>query len=53
MTLDEYINFDIEVSPANKKLTNQEIFAEVNEVLEGDSDDHQNENNDGESVAKP
>ena len=40
-TLDEYIDFDIEGSIALRKLTNQEILAEVNEIVEVDSDDEQ------------
>lgn len=51
--LDEYINFDIGASTVRGILTNQEILAEVNEVVEEDSDVKQNENDDGESVAKP
>ena len=34
-------------------LTNQETLAEVDEVKEEDSHDEQNENDDGEPVAKP
>lgn len=34
-------------------LTNQETLAEVDEVKEEDSHDEQNENDDGELVAKP
>lgn len=51
--LDEYINFDIGASTVRGILTNQEILAEVNEVVEEDSDVKQNENDDGESVAQP
>lgn len=40
-TLDEYIDFDIEGSIVLRKLTNQEILAEVNEIVEVDSDDEQ------------
>ena len=36
--LDEYIDFDIEVSTTHGKLTNAEIIAEVNEIQEDNSD---------------
>lgn len=48
-TLDEYIDFDIEGSIVLRKLTNQEILAEVNEIVEVDSDDEQKDD-DGEAV---
>ena len=53
ITIDEYIDFDIEVSTTHGKLTNEEILPEVNEVVEEDSDSEQNENDDGGPVAKP
>lgn len=39
MTLDEYIDSDIEVSTTYRKLTNQGILTEVKEIVEDDSDD--------------
>ena len=53
ITLDEYIDFDIEVSTTYGKLTNAEIIAEVNEIQEDNSDGEESDNVEGETITKP
>ena len=52
ITSDDYIDFDIEVITSHGKLTNQEIFAEINDVNE-ESDDEEEDPNDFEPTNEP
>ena len=53
ISLDKYIDFDIEISTSRGKLTNAEIIAEVTGDQEDDSDDKENNNVEGEPIIKP
>ena len=53
ISLDEYVNFDIEVSTSHGKLTNAEIIAEVTGTQEDNSDDEESDNVEGEPIIKP
>ena len=53
ISLDEYVDFDIEVSTSHGKLTNAEIIAEVTGTQEDNSDDEESDNVEGEPVIKP
>ena len=53
ISLDEYIDFDIEVSTSHGKLTNAEIIAEVTGTQEDNSDDKESHNVEGEPIIKP
>ena len=53
ISLDKYIDFDIEVSTSRGKLTNAKIIAEVTGPQEDDSDDKENNNVEGEPIIKP
>ena len=53
ISLDEYVDFDIEVSTSRGKLTNAEIIAEVTETQEDNSDDEESDNVEGEPIIKP
>ena len=50
ISLDEYVDFDIEVSTSHSKLTNAEIIAEVTGTQE---DDEGSDNVEGEPIIKP
>ena len=52
ITSDDYIDFDIEVITSHGKLTNQEIFAEINDVNE-ESDNEEEDPNDFEPTNEP
>ena len=51
-TTDNYIDFNIEVMTTHRKLTNQEILAEINDVNK-ESDDEEDDPNDFEPINKP
>ena len=53
ISLDEYVDFDIEVSTSHGKLTNAEIIAEVTGTQEDNSDDEESDNVEGEPIIKP
>ena len=53
ISLDEYVDFDIEVSATHGKLTNAKIIAEVTGTQEDNSDDKESDNVEGESIIKP
>ena len=53
ISLDEYVNFDIEVSTSHGELTNAEIIAEVTGTQEDNSDDEESDNVEGEQIIKP
>ena len=53
ISLDEYVDFDIEVSTSFSKLTNAEIIAEVTRTQEDNSDDEESGNVEGEPIIKP
>ena len=53
ISLDEYLDFDIEVSTSHGKLTNAEIIAEVTGTQEDNSDDEESDNVEGEPIIKP
>ena len=53
ISLNEYVDFDIEVSTSHGKLTNAEIIAEVNGTQEDNSDDEESGNVEGEPIIKP
>ena len=44
ISLEEYVDFDIEVSTSHGKLTNAEIIAEVTGTQEDNSDDEESDN---------
>ena len=52
ISLDEYVDFDIEVSTSHGKLTNAEIIAEVTGTQEDNSDDEESDNVEGEPIIK-
>ena len=53
ISLDEYVDFDIEVSISHGKLTNTEIVAEVTGTQEDNSDDEESNNAESEPIIKP
>ena len=53
ISLDRYVDFDIEVSISHGKLTNAEITAEVTGSQEDNSDDEESDNVEGEPIIKP
>ena len=53
ITLDEYIDFDHDVSTTHGKLSDREILAEIIGRQEEDSDEDEDENDDGEPIVKP
>ena len=53
ISLDEYADFDIEVSTSHGKLTNAEIITEVTGTQEDSSDDEESDNVEGEPIIKP
>ena len=53
ISLDKYVNFDMEVSTSHGKLTNAEIIAEVTETQKDNSDDEESDNAEGEPIIKP
>ena len=53
ISLDEYVDFDIEVSTSHGKLKNAEIIAEVTGTQEDNSDDEESDNVEGEPIIKP
>ena len=52
ISLDEYVDFDIEVSTSHGKLTNAEIIAEVTGTQEDNSDDEESDNVEGKPTIK-
>ena len=52
VSLDEYVDFDIEVSTSHGKLTNAEIIAEITGTQEDNSDDEESDNLEGEPIIK-
>ena len=53
ISLDAYVDFDIEVSTPHGKLTNAEIITEVTGIQEEHSDDEESENVEGKPIIKP
>ena len=53
ISLNEYVDFDIEVSTSHAKLTNAEIITEVTGTQEGNFDEEENNNVEGEPIIKP
>ena len=53
ISLDDYVNFDIEVSISHGELTNAEIIAEVTKTQEDNSEDEEGDNVEGEPIIKP
>ena len=53
ISLDEYVDFDIEVNTSHSKLTNAEIIAEVTGTQEDNSDDEESDNVEDEPIIKP
>ena len=53
ISLDEYVDFDIEVCTSFGKLTNAEIIAEVTRTQEDNSDDKESGNVEAEPIIKP
>ena len=53
ISLEEYVDFDIEVSTSHRKLTNAEIIAEVTGTQEDNSDNEESDNVEGEPIIKP
>ena len=53
ISLDEYLDFDIEVSAWHGKLTNVERIAEVTGTQEDNSDDEESDNVEGKPIIKP
>ena len=53
ISLDEYVDFDIEFSTSHGKLTNAEIIAEVTGAQEDNSDDKESNNVEGKPIIKP
>ena len=52
VSLDEYVDFDIEVSTSHGKLTNAEIIAEITGTQEDNSNDEESDNLEGEPIIK-
>ena len=53
ISLDEYVDFDIEVSTSHGKQTNTGIIAEVTGTQEENSDDKESDNVEGKPIVKP
>ena len=53
ISLDEYVDFDIEVSTSQGKLTNAEMIAEVTRTQQDNSDDEESDNAEGKPIIKP
>ena len=53
ISLDEYVDFDIEVRTSHGKLTNAKIIAEVTGTQEDNSDNEESDNVEGEPMIKP
>ena len=53
ISLDEYVDFDIEVSTSHGKLTNAEIIAEVTTTQDDNPDNEESNNVEGEPIIKP
>ena len=53
ISLDEYVDFDIEVSTSHGKLKNAEIIAEATGTQEDNPDDEESDNVEGEPIIKP
>ena len=53
ISLDKYVDFNIEVSTSHSKLTNAEIIAEVTETQEDNPDNEESDNVEGEPIIKP
>ena len=53
ISLDEYVDFDTEVSTSHGKLTNAEILADVTRTQEGNSGKEERYNEEGEPIIKP
>ena len=53
ISLDEYVNFGIEVSTSHGKQTKTEIIAEIIRTQEDNSDDEKSSNLEGEPIIKP
>ena len=53
ISLEEYVDFDIEVSTSHSKLANAEIIAGVTGTKESNSDDEESDNAEGEPIIKP
>ena len=53
ISLDEYVDFDIDISTSHGKLTNAEIIAEVTGTQEDNTDDEERDNVEGQPIIKP
>ena len=53
ISLDGYVDFDIEASTSHGKLVNAEIIAEVTRTPEDNSDDEERDDVEGEPIIKP
>ena len=53
ISLDEYVDFDIEASTSHSKLANAEIIAEVTGTQEDNSGDEESDNIEREPIIKP
>ena len=53
ISLDKYVDFDIEVSTSHCKLTNAEIIAEVTGTQEENSEDKESDNVQGKPIIQP
>ena len=53
ISLDEYVDFDIEVSTSQGKLTNAEMIAEVTRTQQDNSDDEESDNAEAKPIIKP
>ena len=53
VSLDEYVDFDIDISTSHDKLTNAEIIAEVTGTQEDNTDDEERDNVEGQPIIKP
>ena len=53
ISLDEYVDFDIEVSTSHGKLTNAEIIVEVTGTQEDNCGDEESNNIEGKPIIKP
>ena len=53
ITNDDYIAFDIEVITSHGKLTNQEIFVEINDYVNEESDGEEEDPNEIKPINKP
>ena len=53
ISLDEYVDFNIDISTSHGKLTNAEIIAEVTGTQEDNTDDEERDNVEGQPIIKP